>query len=333
METSLDPASVQAPREPDGLALPRSFSAGYGSAVERGLCLGGGGLFFVAWQVGYLHALTTKGVRLDRADRVIGTSAGSIVASSLVQSRLNLLHAEISILSRVPTLVGALAPAGRLQPSQDRALAAFLEAQDAEPSTIRAIGHAALAASAPGQARMRRNISLIVGRARLRADALRITCTDAFTGERCVLGRPSGLTYARAVAASSAVPGVFPPQPVGDRFCMDGGASGSGTHLDLLSGARRVLVLALSDGTDDTDAMMTQRPGDGRRELADLRASGSEVVLRVPEEVDLAILMAPAAVPRALAMGADQGSADAEHLAEFWNGGRVDDALGDTRRQ
>ena len=32
---------------------------------------------------------------------------------------------------------------------------------------------------------------------------------------------------------------------------------------------------------------MTAHPGDGVRELEDLKASGTEVILRVPSEVDL----------------------------------------------
>ena len=47
------------------LALPRDFGADYGRGVDRGLCLGGGGLFFVAWQVAYLQTLASHGVRFD----------------------------------------------------------------------------------------------------------------------------------------------------------------------------------------------------------------------------------------------------------------------------
>ena len=46
---------------------------------------------------------------------------------------------------------------------------------------------------------------------------------------------------------------------------MDGGVSGTGTHLDLFGGTRRVLILALTDGSDVTEGMMTSHPGDGIR--------------------------------------------------------------------
>ncbi len=307
-----------APEHADALALPRSFEPAYGRGIDLGLSLGGGGLFFVAWQAGYLHALSVAGVKLAAAQRVIGTSAGSLVASALVQGRLNLLYSEVSLLSRVPALISALAPSERLRPSQERALTLFLEAVDAEPTTVRTIGHASLAAAAPSPARIRRNIALVVGSARHRSAALRITCVDAFTGERCVVGDDADVSFARAVAASSAVPGIFAPQPIGDRRCMDGGVAGSGVHLDLLAGARRVVVLALTDGSDLPEAMMTSQPDDLKKEIEALESSGTEVFLRTPEKLDLTTLMTPASVPEALAMGASQGAADARLLGRFW---------------
>jgi NTE family protein len=299
-------------------ALPRDFDARYGSGLDRGLSLGGGGLFFVAWQVGYLQMLAQHGIRFDHSDRVVGTSAGSLVASALTGGKLQRLHSQVSLLARVPALVAAMAPASTLAPSQDRALALFIGATDARPDTLRAIGHAALAAVTPRPETTRRNIGLVVGPGRWPADTLHITCVDAFTGERCVVTSATGTTAARAAAASSAVPGIFAPQPIADRRCMDGGVSGTGVHLDLLAGTRRALVLTLTDGTEVEDGMMTLHPVEGKQELEDLRASGTEVVVRMPEEVDLANLMSPAAVPGALAMGARQASADVGLLAGFW---------------
>ena len=302
-----------------GLARPRDFGASYGRAVDRGLCLGGGGLFFVAWQVAYLQTLANHGIRFDDADRVVGTSAGSMVAAALTGGKLKRLHTEVSVLSKVPSLVSALAPASVLSPSQQRALDLFIKATDGEPSTVQEIGHAALAADAPGPEVMRRNVSLVVGIGPWSSESLHITCVDAYTGERCVVTKASRTSLPRAVAASSAVPGVFAPQPVGDRRCMDGGVSGTGTHLDLFGGARRVLVLALTDGRDITEGMMTSHPGDGLQELEDLKASGADVVLRVPSEVDLRLLMDPGSVPKALALGARQASDDVGMLASFWS--------------
>jgi NTE family protein len=300
------------------LARPRDFGAGYGRGVDRGLCLGGGGLYFVAWQAAYLQTLADYGIRFDTADRVVGTSAGAMVAAALTGGKLKRLHTEVSLLSKIPSLVSTLAPASTLSPSQQRALELFIKATDGEPSTVQEIGHASLAAATPKPEVMRRNVSLVLGTGPWTSEALQITCVDAYTAERCVVTKQSRTSLPRAVAASSAVPGVFAPQPIGDRRCMDGGVSGTGTHLDLLAGARRVLILALTDGTDVSEGMMTSHPGDGLRELEDLQASGAEVILRVPTEVDLMQLMEPSSVPQALALGARQAADDAGVLATFW---------------
>jgi NTE family protein len=298
--------------------LPRSFAAGYGQHLDRGLSLGGGGLFFVAWQVAYLSTLAAHGVLFETSDRVVGTSAGSVVASALTGGRLPRLHSEIRLLAKFPALVSALAPATDLHPSQQLALDLFTKATDGEPATLQAIGHAALAASTPKPDVIRRNLSLVLGRKRWTSDALHITCVDTYTGERCVVTRAAQVPVTRAVAASSAVPGVFAPQPIGDRRCMDGGVSGTGVHLDLMAGAKRVLILALTDGSDLTEGMMTSHPGGAERELADLESSGTSVMIRVPEQVDILELMAPTSVPKALAMGERQASVDVGRLSTFW---------------
>ena len=304
---------------PFDIARPRSFEARYGAGLSHGLCLGGGGLFFVAWQTAYLHTLAEGGLNLDAADRVVGTSAGSVVAAALLGGRLNLVHRELAILGKAPKVVSALAPSSDLRPSQQRALDLFWQAQDSEPATIRAIGHAALASAGPAARTMRRNVALIIGAKRWPSPTLHISCVDAYTGERCFVTREAGVAVTTAAAASSAVPGLFPPQLIADRRCMDGGVSGSGTHLDVLAGAQRVLVLALSDGSELTEGMMTSQPSGGRREIEDLMATGTKVELRTPEAVDPLELMSPASVPKALAMGARQASADLADLTSFWN--------------
>ncbi len=301
----------------DGLARPIDFDARYGNGRRFGLSLGGGGIFFVAWQVSYLYELRERGVELGGADCVVGTSAGSLVASVLEADHLSRIHRELTVLAKMPKLIGALAPAGDLAPSQLRAVEQFRAARDAAPDTIRAIGHAALAAQTPAPAVMARNVGLLLGTKRWPSPETHLTCVDAYTGERCVITKRARVGVGRAAAASSAVPGLFAPQPIGDRRCMDGGVSGTGLHLDLLAGAERVVALALSDGSDVTEPMMTSAPGSTQRELVALRATGSSLFLRTPEATDVTQLMDPAAVPEAIEMGRRQATADAEELRSF----------------
>jgi len=305
----------------DGMAVPRDMAAGYGSDLPFGLCLGGGGLWFVAWQVTYLNELLEAGVDLRGADRVVGTSAGSIVSSVLEAGNLKRLHGELQILARLPRLIGVLAPASKFSPSQERALDMFRTAQDAEPTTIRSIGHAALAADTPSQLTMRRNLGAIMTLRRWPGSALHLTAVDAHSGERLVISRRTRVSVPRAAAASSSVPGIFPPQQIGDRRCMDGGVSGTGLHLDLLAGARRAVVIELTDGTTLDEGApagaMTQRTGEAVAELEALESSGTKIFHRMPERVDLERLMDPEGVPDAIAMARRQASGDVAELRAF----------------
>jgi NTE family protein len=305
------------PPAPDGLARPQDFAARYGDGLDLGVSLGGGGVFFVAWQVAYLHELAEHDVGLGGAERLVGTSAGSVVASVLAAGHLGRFFREVSVLSKAPKLLGALAPAGDLHPSQVRARDEFALASDNDPDTIRRIGHAALAAQTPAASVMSRNVGIILGSRKWPGPGLHVTCADAFTGERCVITKESKIAIAKAVASSSAVPGLFAPQPIGDRRCMDGGVSGSGTHLDLLAGARRAVVLSLTDGSDVAVGMMTSAVGSTEAEHAALRASGTDLFLRTPDAIDPVKLMDPDAVPEAIAMGRRQAAADIDALRSF----------------
>ena len=302
---------------PDALAVPTDFSAQRGSGLHFGLSLGGGGLFFVAWQVTYLHEMATRGVDLSGAQRIVGTSAGSMTAAILQNDSIGRFDKQLGVMAKIPALVAKLAPASDFSPSQLRALELFGGATDASTETLRRIGGAALAAATPSPSVMERNSGLVLLSRTWKSPALHITCVDTYTGERCVITRDSDIPVARAVAASSAIPGVFSPQPIGDRRCMDGGVSGSGTHLDLVAGAERVVVLSLIDGSATVVGGMTQAPGAFHSELEELRASGSELFLRSPETMDIARLMDPKAVPDAIAMARRQAAADADALREF----------------
>ena len=310
------PTTASAHRSSDTLAMPRTFDARYGNGLDRAISFGGGGVFFVAWQLAYLKAIVEARVNLGGARRVVGTSAGSITAVAFTSKRVSRLHDELSLIAKVPALVSALAPSGGLHPSQERALELFRTATHASPELIKQIGFASLAATTPSDATMRRNVGLVVRARRWPSHKLFITAVDCYTGERIVIRQEHGIPPADAMAASSAVPGLFPPQRIGDRRCMDGGVSGTGVHLDLVAGARRVLVLKLNVETDKSG--MTGTPADVEAENRALIESGTSVLVRSPDTVDLELLMSPQSVAAGLQMGRDQGKADADMVSAFW---------------
>jgi len=300
------------------IALPRSMEARYGRGIDRGLVLGGGGIWFVAWQTGYLRRLEELGLGLGLADRLVGTSAGSIVASILAAEKLSGFARTVDLLGRAPGLLARMTAGGPLEPSCQRALDTFRDARDSTPATIQEIGFAALAARTPSPETTARNFGVILRMRRWPSSRLHITCVDAFTGERCVITRPAGVPVARAAAASSAVPGIFAPQPVQDRKCMDGGVAGTGVHLDLVAGARKALVISLVDGHEPELTWGTMTPETIRQEFADLVASGTEALpitprVEVPEDV-----MDPRLAATAAQAGLAQADDDVARLREFW---------------
>ena len=145
------------------------------------------------------------------------------------------------------------------------------------------IGHAALAAVTPRPEVTRRNISLVVGHGTAgRRSALQITCVDAYTGERCVVTRKSGDHAGPGRGGQQRRPGRL-RTPTHRRPPVHGRrGERTGTHLDLLAGRRRVLILALTDGSDMTEGMMTSTPATACQELEDLEALGHRGDPRAP---------------------------------------------------
>lgn len=303
------------------VALTVDMAARRGAGHRRTVVLGGGGIFFIAWQVAFLNELARQGLVLRDATRFVGTSAGSIVAAIYTGGGIGRFARTMDVLSRAPGVVAALAPAGDLSPSQLRALDSFTTATDCEPETIREIGRAAMAAAAAPASAMRRTARLTIVRRGWPDRSLAITAVDTYTGERLVIDHRAGVPVATAAAASGTVPGLFSPQLIHDRFCMDGGVAGSGIHSDLVAGSQRTLILSLSEAfraLGPRPGGMTQAPGAYDRELDALRESGTEAFVVGPETADMTTLMEPRSVPDALAMGTRQARERGRELADFW---------------
>lgn len=294
------------------IALPTSFDARYGQGANRAICLGGGGIFFVAWQVGYLTALMDSGIDVRDADRLVGTSAGSMVATVLARDGLRRLRAELDVMTRFPQVAAHLAPAGSMHPSQARAWSIFETTTSDDPEELRKVGHAVLAAQTVEPSTMHTSVELVAGTGDWPGEHVYITCIDAFTGDRCVIDHRAAVTPAAAMGASTALPGMFPPQQVQDRKCMDGGVGATALHLDLVAGASFALVLSLR-GFDPTGSTK-----DDAADLQALQESGTHVVTAVPTSFTDKQMMDPASIPTARDMGTEQGRADAPVIAKLW---------------
>ncbi|MFC7546640.1 patatin-like phospholipase family protein [Plantactinospora sp. GCM10030261] len=202
------------------------------------LVLGGGGVTGVAWELGMLAGLADAGVDPGRAELVVGTSAGSVVGAQVTTGTpIEQLYA------------GQLRGPGSELPARigRTVLARWMWAvvRHRDPRRARAaIGRYALAARTQDEARRRAVIAArLPGHEWPREPRLLVTAVDAASGEFVVFDRACGVSLVDAVAASCAVPMVWPPVTIDGRRYIDGGVR-SAANVDLAAGCDRVLVLA-----------------------------------------------------------------------------------------
>lgn len=276
------------------------------------LVLGGGGITGIGWEIGVLTGLAEAGVDLTGAELVVGTSAGSVVGAQVTGGAdLEAVYArqlEPPTGERVARMTrAALARYGW----------AVLRSRGDDVAFRRRIGALALAAEQAGltpseQERLDVIGSRLVSREWPDRD-LRITAVDARTGEFRVLDRTSGVPLLQAVAASCAVPGVYPPVTIDGRRYIDGGMR-SAANADLAEGYDRVVVLApVPRGIGPLSSVDAQVTGMVARvavvspDAASRRAIGRNV-------------LDPAARAGSARAGRAQAAAVAAEVAEVWQG-------------
>jgi NTE family protein len=206
--------------------------------TRRALVLGGGGITGIAWEWGILAGLAEAGIALSDADLVVGTSAGSVVGAQVANGLDPSERYEAQLAPPDGELAGALGTGTLL-----RYGLAVLVGSRAPRAVRKRLGRLALRADGDEAAR----VAVIDARLPVKEwpaeRLLRVTAVDAETGEFRVFDRDSGVPMVRAVAASCAVPGVWPPVTIEGRRYMDGGAR-SGTNADLAAGYDKVVLLA-----------------------------------------------------------------------------------------
>ncbi|MFI5532150.1 patatin-like phospholipase family protein [Kitasatospora sp. NPDC051853] len=282
--------------------------------AERALVLGGGGIIGGAWEIGMLAGLVEAGIDLTAADTVIGTSAGSIIGARLA-SGVSVEELYEGQLDGAPVL-DVKVTAGQTA----RFLWAALGSRDPRRS-VRRLGRAALASrTVPPAAVLEAVGTLLEGTAAWPERDLRLTAVDAHSGDLEVFDAASGVTLPEAVAASCAVPVVWPPLPLTGRQWMDGG-SRSTANVHLARGHHRVIALA------PIPKAVGPHP-DARDQGAELAAAGALVAVLTPDRAarkafgrNMLDHTRRAAAARA---GRAQATAWAETAAEVWGRARAD---------
>jgi NTE family protein len=310
---------------------------------DLALVLGGGGAAGNAWEIGFIAGLAAADTPIDlveRADLVIGTSAGA-TATAQVRSGATAAELYAAIVDAAPGAPGPPRAPGRgFRPDSaiptptvfDRMRAIGAAATDAA-DLQRAMGAFALECDAilgePAADAWRATAASRLPGVTWSDRPTVITTLDAHTGALALFDQRSGVDIAAAVAASTALPGLVPTQPIGDGRYMDGGVRAS-ENADLAAGYTAVLVLAPLAGRNPADTPPGQFEGLRRfpevtldTHVAQLRAQGSRVEVVLPDPASRAAMGVNATDPRVRVptarAGFDQGRAAAATLEGFTN--------------
>ncbi len=271
--------------------------------TARALVLGGGGVAGIAWELGVLRGLCEGGVGVADADLVIGTSAGAVVGTQLRSGRPlgELFDAQLDDAGHAERAVDF--DAERLMTAMAQALDGVTDPQQARAR----IGAVALAAATASEAERLGIISSRLPVQQWPAARLVLTAVDAVSGEFVTFDRESGVGLVDAVAASCAVPGVWPAVTIAGRRYIDGGIR-STTNADLAAGCDVVVVVAPMSAqpsplTAGTDA-----------EVADLRRGGTLVAVIAADAASTAAFGANPLDPATRAPSARAGLARGRSL-------------------
>lgn len=247
----------------------------------QALVLGGGGVAGIAWMTGLLAGLADVGQDVTGADLLVGTSAGAAVAAQ-VGSGLSL---DALFARQVDPALQAREISVEVNITEVAAeFAALLVGATSAQDVQRRVGAYALAASTVSEAERLAAVGSRLPSPRWPARPLLLVAVDAETGETRVFDRDSGVDLVDAVAASCAVPGIWPPVTIGGRRYVDGGIRSS-DNADLASGQARIVVLSPL-GPDSP----FPTPLPLRTVVARLRSEGSAVTVIAPDEASVAAI-------------------------------------------
>jgi NTE family protein len=281
-------------------------------ATKRALVLAGGGLAGIAWETGVLRGIADESPETAKAlldvDVLVGTSAGSTVAAQLSSG----LGLDALFDRQISASSTELTPNVGIEEITDLFVAAMLTPNTTQTQKLQKIGAVALSTATVSEAVRREVIAHRLPSHDWPERALRISAIDTATGELVTFDNDSGVGLVDAVAASCAVPGVWPPVTIGDRRYMDGGV-GSSVNI-ALAGDCDVLVVLVPSGRSTPSPF-----GDGAAEEVDTFAAATFGVFA--DDESLAAFgpnpLDPACrTPSALA-GREQGRRVAAAVADF----------------
>ena len=213
--------------------------------MKRALVLAGGGLAGIAWETGILRGIADESPATAETllglDVLVGTSAGSTVAAQLGSGQ------SLDALFDRQTAPSAseLNPTVGIDKIEELFLEAMMTPNATKTEKLQKIGAVALSTPTVPEAVRRQVIENRLPSHDWPQRILRISAIDTATGELVTFDKDAGVALVDAVAASCAVPGVWPPVTLNGRRYMDGGV-GSSVNMALADDCGAAVVLVPS---------------------------------------------------------------------------------------
>ena len=246
--------------------------------TKTALVLGGGGMLGVSWSTGVIAGLSDAEVDVTGADRIVGTSAGSIVSTQIAQGRPLDEMIEWHHAPRDPDAI-ELNMEIDLQ-NTTAIFAKWAAYTEMTPENCAELGAMALASKTVEENRWIASFEDQIDGGWPDRDMI-LTAVDAESGAFQTWNRDSGVELHRAIASSCSVPGLFPPVQINGRRYQDGGVR-STTNADLAAGFDTVLIVApIGARLDGIDPLSNRL---ATAEAEELRAAGASVELVFPDE-------------------------------------------------
>lgn len=286
--------------------------------MKRALVLGGGGAIGIAWETGVLAGLLDAGVDVSNANLIVGTSAGSVVGTSLAHGR-DPREWEARPPRRPQGEDGPRAP----HPSAVELFQVWGAAEIPNAEDAARVG--ALALKAPPVLDEGAWLASFeeYGWPGWPAQPLLVCAVDCESGELRAFAHRDGVDLVRAVAASCAVPGVFAPVKIAGRRYMDG-AGRSWTSADLAIAIEPDVVLTVAPAGNPTAQGLRRNAAlQIEREHRLLEDAGAKTMLVTLDEASAELaanLMDSTNAPRVLETGREQGRRIAAEVGSFWDG-------------
>jgi NTE family protein len=252
--------------------------------MKRALVLGGGGPVGVAWEVGFLAGLLDAGIDVRNADLLVGTSAGSVVGTQIGHRRdPRTLVDSIAAAPAAETSMPASAPVRDTSAAAD-AFGLWASYDEMTPANCAAVGRVALAAKTMPEDDWVAGMQLPDDS--WPATPLLAVAVDCESGEMRAFNAAQGVELRRVVAASCAVPALFPPVTIEGRRYMDGGVrSGTSADLALPIHPDSVLIIAPLGSQDRGIGALCKRQIASER--AQLEEAGARVLVVHMDEAAL----------------------------------------------